>query len=346
MAECRKQTSEVQSSEANVPPGDFAGDAEPLAEDRQNYVPDALVAPKIAALGSSALNRLTKEQVADLSRQIEAGLYADMKLRTAEDGSEAITPGLRADLEQVAAEGRRAKDHLLVSNLGLVNFIAKRYTGRGLELPDLIQEGNIGLIQAVERFDHTKGTEFSTYATYWINRDILRAIADQTRTVRLPVHLAEAVNKLLYVRFDLIQHLNREPTNEEIAAQMGVSTEKVVELRHHNKSPLSINQEISDRREGELGDFIPDKTPSPEETVIKNIERQELLNLLDYLDSRTAGIIRARYGLDDDNPQRFREIGEGLHLTRERIRQLHNQGIHQLRMLARQYPQMGRGRNR
>ncbi|MFC9975578.1 RNA polymerase sigma factor [Spirillospora sp. NPDC127200] len=279
----------------------------------------------LKAIGRRQL--LTAEQEVDLAKRIEAGLYAEHKLET-----EKLTPQARMDLEWVAADGRRAKSHMLEANLRLVVSVAKKYSDRGLSLLDVVQEGNLGLIRAVEKFDYSKGYKFSTYAMWWIRQAIQRGFADSARTIRLPVHVLEMLSKLSRVERDMHQRLGREPTPEELAVELDKSPEQVRELLRTSRQPISLDSTIGEDGETRIGDLIED-TDSPEaaELVDRQLMADQLRRTLDILSPREAKIMAMRFGLYDGTPRTLDEIGKALGLTRERIRQLEKESLSKLR---------------
>ncbi|MEH1167513.1 sigma-70 family RNA polymerase sigma factor [Micromonospora sp. CPCC 205539] len=268
----------------------------------------------------------------ELSKSIEAGLYAEHLL-----GEDAVPGGVdRADLEWLVVEGDRAKDLFIRANLRLVVSIARRYVRSGMPMLDLIQEGNTGLVRAVEKFDYERGYKFSTYATWWIRQAISRAIAQQERTVRLPVHLVEDVNRMRNVARQLTRELGADPEPEQIAASLGVTVERVNELRRWSQDTVSLDTPVGDDGDTSLGDLVADSdAPSPEDIVLSGLERQRIEGLLNHLDDRSAGIMRARYGLEDGREHSLTEVASRFSLSRERIRQLEIQALGRLRELAR-----------
>jgi len=286
-----------------------------------------LVRVYLNEIGKVAL--LTAADEVELSKRIEAGLYADHLLSS----NNSFTPARRRDLRLLVADGERAKDHLLRANLRLVVSLAKRYTGRGMAFLDLIQEGNLGLIRAVEKFDYTKGFKFSTYATWWIRQAISRAMADQSRTIRLPVHLVEQVNKMQRVRRELNQTLGREATHAEIGHELDITEERVRELIDLSRDLVSLDQAVGTDDDASLGDFIADKrsTSEAEETVEAGLMRRQLSDVLDTLEAREAAVVRMRYGLDGVQPKTLDEIGRAFKLSRERIRQIERETMAKLR---------------
>jgi RNA polymerase sigma factor (sigma-70 family) len=280
-----------------------------------------LVRAYLNGIGRTKL--LTAAQEVDLSKRIEAGLFAE-ELLGGEAGNRIDDGALRADLALVAAEGRAAKDHLLEANLRLVVSIAKRYTGRGMAFLDLIQEGNLGLIRAVEKFDYAKGYKFSTYATWWIRQAITRAMADQARTIRIPVHMVEQVNRMVRARRDLAVALGREPRNGEVAAALGVPEFHVIELISYDREPVSLDQTVGDDGESALGDFIArvDPMQGPAGSFETGALRGEVEIVLSTLSQREQAVIRLRFGLDDGRQRTLDEVGREFGLSRERIRQI------------------------
>jgi RNA polymerase primary sigma factor len=281
-------------------------------------------------IGKVAL--LNAEQEVELAKRIEAGLYAAERLRRAEDGTDQLSPQLRRNLRWIVRDGQRARNHLLEANLRLVVSMAKRYTGRGMPFLDLIQEGNVGLIRAVAKFDYAKGYKFSTYATWWIRQAITRAMADQARTIRIPVHMIEVINTLGRVKRELLVDLGRDPTPEELAKEMNITPEKVLELQSYAREPLSLDQTIGDEGDSQLGDFIEDsQAVVAVDAVSFALLQDELQAVLGTLSEREAGIVRLRVGLTDGQPRTLEEIAHVYGVTRERIRQIETKTMSKLR---------------
>ncbi|MDP4334733.1 RNA polymerase sigma factor [Curtobacterium sp. A7_M15] len=277
-------------------------------------------------IGKVAL--LNAEQEVELAMRIEAGLFAEDKLQH----STGLSKPEERELRWVARDGQRAKSHLLGANLRLVVSLAKRYTGRGMQFLDLIQEGNLGLIRAVEKFDYTKGFKFSTYATWWIRQAITRAMADQARTIRIPVHMVEVINKLARVQRQMLQDLGREPTPEELARELDMTPEKVVEVQKYGREPISLHTPLGEDGDSEFGDLIEDtEAVVPADAVGFTMLQKQLESLLDSLSEREAGVIRMRFGLGDGQPKTLDQIGDTFGVTRERIRQIESKTMAKLR---------------
>jgi RNA polymerase primary sigma factor len=277
-------------------------------------------------IGKVAL--LNAEQEVDLAKRIEAGLFAEERL----NAGLKLEPKIRREFEWIASDGRRAKNHLLEANLRLVVSLAKRYTGRGMLFLDLIQEGNLGLIRAVEKFDYTKGYKFSTYATWWIRQAITRAMADQARTIRIPVHMVEVINKLARVQRQMLQDLGREPTPEELAKELDMTPEKVVEVQKYGREPISLHTPLGEDGDSEFGDLIEDsEAVVPADAVSFTLLQEQLHQVLDTLSEREAGVVSMRFGLTDGQPKTLDEIGKVYGVTRERIRQIESKTMSKLR---------------
>jgi RNA polymerase primary sigma factor len=317
--------------------GEESQDKSPVSGEDDENVPDA----RVAAAGASAdpvkeylkqigkVPLLNAEQEVELAKRIEAGLFADQKLG---EGSQSLSTEAQIDLEQVAEDGRRAKNHLVEANLRLVVSLAKRYTGRGMLFLDLIQEGNLGLIRGVEKFDYTRGYKFSTYATWWIRQAITRAMTDQARTIRLPAQVAEATSKLARVRRQMLQDLGREPTPEELAAELDMTPEKVIEVQKYGREPISLHTPLGEDGDSEFGDLIEDSEAiQPGEAVSFTLLQEQLHSVLDTLSEREAGVVSMRFGLTDGQPKTLAEIGKVYGVTRERIRQIESKTMSKLR---------------
>ena len=287
-------------------------------------------------IGKVAL--LNAEQEVSLAKRIEAGLYATYRMEQMEEAYAAgdkdakLTPAVKRDLRAIARDGRKAKNHLLEANLRLVVSLAKRYTGRGMAFLDLIQEGNLGLIRAVEKFDYTKGYKCSTYATWWIRQAITRAMADQARTIRIPVHMVEVINKLGRIQRELLQDLGREPTPYELSKEMDITEEKVLEIQQYAREPISLDQTIGDEGDSQLGDFIEDsEAVVAVDAVSFTLLQDQLQDVLHTLSDREAGVVKLRFGLTDGMPRTLDEIGQVYGVTRERIRQIESKTMSKLR---------------
>jgi RNA polymerase primary sigma factor len=322
-------------------PQEAAGEqsqAEPLVsgEDDENFP-----AVRAAAAGASAdpvkdylkqigkVALLNARQEVELAKRIEAGLFADHKLAAS---SGVLRAGQSIDLEQVAEDGRLAKNHLVEANLRLVVSLARRYTGRGMLFLDLIQEGNIGLIRGVERFDYTRGYKFSTYATWWIRQAIARAMADQARTIRLPVHISEAISTLARMQRQMLQDLGREPTPQELAAELDITLGELSEMQKYGREPISLNTPLGEDGDSEFGDLIEDsEAVQPGEAVSFTMLQEQLHSVLGTLSEREAGVVSLRFGLADGQPRTFDEIGKVYGVTRERIRQIESKTMYKLR---------------
>ncbi|MGH3630020.1 MAG: RNA polymerase sigma factor [Sciscionella sp.] len=316
--------------------GDFVWDEEESEALRQARKDAELTASAdsvrayLKQIGKVAL--LNAEEEVELAKRIEAGLYAAERIRQIQESAEKLTTQMRRDLRWIIRDGERAKNHLLEANLRLVVSLAKRYTGRGMAFLDLIQEGNLGLIRAVEKFDYTKGYKFSTYATWWIRQAITRAMADQARTIRIPVHMVEVINKLGRIQRELLQDLGREPTPEELAKEMDISPEKVLEIQQYAREPISLDQTIGDEGDSQLGDFIEDsEAVVAVDAVSFTLLQDQLQSVLATLSEREAGVVRLRFGLTDGQPRTLDEIGQVYGVTRERIRQIESKTMSKLR---------------
>ena len=308
------------------------GSAEVDLDDQTSVMGDS-VHTYLKSIGRTSL--LTAEQEVDLAKRIETGLFAEHKLET-ESG---LSPQFRDELEEVAADGRRAKAHMLEANLRLVVSVAKKYSDRGLSLLDVVQEGNLGLIRAVEKFDYSKGYKFSTYAMWWIRQAIQRGFADSARTIRLPVHVLEMLSKLSRVERDMHQRLGREPTPEELAVELDRTPDQIEELLRTSRQPISLDSTIGEDGETSIGDLIEDiDAPEASELVDRQLMADQLRHALDALTPREATIMAMRFGLHDGNPHTLDEIGKALGLTRERIRQLEKQSLSKLRHPSRAQP--------
>ena len=307
---------------------------------------EELPAARVAAAGASAdpvrdylkqigkVRLLSARQEVELAKRIEAGLFAEEKLAEEKlaGGSRVLRADRSTDLEQVAEDGRRAKAHLVEANLRLVVSLARRYTGRGMLFLDLIQEGNLGLIRGVEKFDYTRGYKFSTYATWWIRQAITRAMADQARTIRLPVHMVEAIGRLARVQRQMLQDLGREPTPEELAAGLDMTLARLIEVQKHAREPISLHIPLGEDGDSELGDLIEDSEAiEPGEAVSFTLLQEQVRSVLGTLSEREAGVVSMRFGLTDGQPKTLDEIGKVYGVTRERIRQIESKTMAKLR---------------
>jgi RNA polymerase primary sigma factor len=309
-----------------------------MAQPTRRRISDGLSEDPVRAylkeLGKVAL--LDAEGEVHLAQRIEAGVFAAERLRGAARSVEPLAPELRLDLKWIVRDGELARNHLLEANLRLVVALAKRYTGRGMAFLDLIQEGNLGLIRAVEKFDYTKGYKFSTYATWWIRQALGRALADQSRTIRIPVHVVEVVNRLRKLRRTLLQELGREPTVDELAEAMDISVTKLLEVQTYGRDPVSLDETVGEEGDTRLGDLIEDSQAVVAVDVVTfSLLQSELRTLLGTLSDREAGVIRLRFGLTDGRPRTLDEIGRVYGVTRERIRQIEAKTMTKLRHPAR-----------
>jgi RNA polymerase nonessential primary-like sigma factor len=317
----RERRIPAQSTEEPV----IAGALTDADLDAQSPAAD-LVRVYLNGIGKTAL--LTAADEVELAKRIEAGVFAQHMLDTGEN----LTAKRRSELSALVRDGHVAKNHLLEANLRLVVSLAKRYTGRGMPLLDLIQEGNLGLIRAVEKFDYSKGFKFSTYATWWIRQAITRGMADQGRTIRLPVHLVEQVNKLARIKRDLHQQLGRDATHEELSAESGIPAHKISDLLDHSRDPVSLDMPVGTEEDAPLGDFIEDsEATDAESAVISGLLQDDLRRVLATLDDREQHVIRLRYGLDDGQPRTLDQIGKHFGLSRERVRQIEREVMSKLR---------------
>ena len=315
-----------KEKEATFTLSDSDDSDEPVAQVTQAGATADPVKDYLKQIGKVPL--LNAEQEVELAKRIEAGLFAEEKLAENPD----LDTETRIKLEWISEDGRRAKNHLLEANLRLVVSLAKRYTGRGMLFLDLIQEGNLGLIRAVEKFDYTKGYKFSTYATWWIRQAITRAMADQARTIRIPVHMVEVINKLARVQRQMLQDLGREPTPEELAAELDMTPDKVVEVQKYGREPISLSTPLGEDGDSEFGDLIEDSEAIvPADAVSFTLLQEQLESVLDTLSEREAGVVRMRFGLSDGQPKTLDEIGKVYGVTRERIRQIESKTMSKLR---------------
>lgn len=326
----------AEPSEKDKASGDFVWDEDESEALRQARKDAELTASAdsvrayLKQIGKVAL--LNAEEEVELAKRIEAGLYATQLMSEYAEKGEKLPAAQRRDMMWICRDGDRAKNHLLEANLRLVVSLAKRYTGRGMAFLDLIQEGNLGLIRAVEKFDYTKGYKFSTYATWWIRQAITRAMADQARTIRIPVHMVEVINKLGRIQRELLQDLGREPTPEELAKEMDITPEKVLEIQQYAREPISLDQTIGDEGDSQLGDFIEDsEAVVAVDAVSFTLLQDQLQSVLETLSEREAGVVRLRFGLTDGQPRTLDEIGQVYGVTRERIRQIESKTMSKLR---------------
>ena len=326
----------AEPTEKDKASGDFVWDEDESEALRQARKDAELTASAdsvrayLKQIGKVAL--LNAEEEVELAKRIEAGLYATQLMTEMAERGDKLPAAQRRDMMWICRDGDRAKNHLLEANLRLVVSLAKRYTGRGMAFLDLIQEGNLGLIRAVEKFDYTKGYKFSTYATWWIRQAITRAMADQARTIRIPVHMVEVINKLGRIQRELLQDLGREPTPEELAKEMDITPEKVLEIQQYAREPISLDQTIGDEGDSQLGDFIEDsEAVVAVDAVSFTLLQDQLQSVLETLSEREAGVVRLRFGLTDGQPRTLDEIGQVYGVTRERIRQIESKTMSKLR---------------
>ncbi|TAM70345.1 RNA polymerase sigma factor [Mycobacterium sp.] len=326
----------AEPTEKDKASGDFVWDEDESEALRQARKDAELTASAdsvrayLKQIGKVAL--LNAEEEVELAKRIEAGLYATQLMTELSERGDKLPAAQRRDMQWICRDGDRAKNHLLEANLRLVVSLAKRYTGRGMAFLDLIQEGNLGLIRAVEKFDYTKGYKFSTYATWWIRQAITRAMADQARTIRIPVHMVEVINKLGRIQRELLQDLGREPTPEELAKEMDITPEKVLEIQQYAREPISLDQTIGDEGDSQLGDFIEDsEAVVAVDAVSFTLLQDQLQSVLETLSEREAGVVRLRFGLTDGQPRTLDEIGQVYGVTRERIRQIESKTMSKLR---------------
>ncbi|WP_288266083.1 RNA polymerase sigma factor [uncultured Bifidobacterium sp.] len=330
-----------QRHEPEVPPKAKGAFVMRDDDDDDNLTPSGNPKRRVIAAGATAdpvkdylkqigrVSLLNAEQEVDLSERIEAGLYAQHLLDTEGD---TMSFKRKRELKWAAADGKKAKDHLLEANLRLVVSLAKRYTGRGMLFLDLIQEGNLGLIRAVEKFDWKKGFKFSTYATWWIRQAITRAMADQARTIRVPVHMVEVINKLARVQRQMLQDLGREPTPDELARELDMPVEKVQEVQKYGREPISLHTPLGEDGDSEFGDLIEDTDAiAPSDAVAFSLLQEQFKQVLETLSPREAGVIKMRYGLEDGQPKTLDDIGRVYGVTRERIRQIESKTMSKLR---------------
>jgi RNA polymerase primary sigma factor len=326
----------AEPTEKDKASGDFVWDEDESEALRQARKDAELTASAdsvrayLKQIGKVAL--LNAEEEVELAKRIEAGLYATQLMTELTERGDKLPAAQRRDMVWICRDGDRAKNHLLEANLRLVVSLAKRYTGRGMAFLDLIQEGNLGLIRAVEKFDYTKGYKFSTYATWWIRQAITRAMADQARTIRIPVHMVEVINKLGRIQRELLQDLGREPSPEELAREMDITPEKVLEIQQYAREPISLDQTIGDEGDSQLGDFIEDsEAVVAVDAVSFTLLQDQLQSVLETLSEREAGVVRLRFGLTDGQPRTLDEIGQVYGVTRERIRQIESKTMSKLR---------------
>jgi RNA polymerase primary sigma factor len=299
-------------------------------QDAESYVSADSVRDYLKQVGRVAL--LKAEQEVELAKRIETGLYATERLRASTEDGAVVPAGLHRDLQWIARDGQRARNHLLEANLRLVVSLAKRYTGRGMGFLDLIQEGNLGLIRAMEKFDYSRGYKFSTYATWWIRQSVTRAMADQSRTIRIPVHTVEIINKLRVIQRELHQALGREPTLEELGRELDVTAARVLEIRQYSREPISLDQTIDANTDATLGDFIADSDGTEVAEIVSfTLLQTQLKAVLATLTEREAGVVELRFGLTDGQARTLDHVGQAYGVSRERIRQIESKAMHKLR---------------
>jgi RNA polymerase primary sigma factor len=326
----RRKAATRAEGQTQVGPARLADAGDGAAFEAQSVVSADPVRAYLREIGRAAL--LTAAEEVDLAKRIEAGLFAAERLRTATEPCDEAARQLHRDLRWIARDGDRAKDRLLEANLRLVVSVAKRYTGRGIAFLDLIQEGNLGLIRGVEKFDYTKGYKFSTYATWWIRQAITRAMAEQARTIRIPVHVVELINQLARARRDMLHRLGREPTPEELGTVLGITPERVLEIRRHDREPLSLDQTIGTEGDAQLGEVIEDSQAIvAADAVSFTLLQDQIRAVLATLSAREAGVVRLRFGLTDGRTRTLDEIGQVYGVTRERIRQIESKTMAKLR---------------
>ena len=322
--------SSVGSGETFVWDEQESGALRQARQDAESYVSVDSVRDYLKQVGRVTL--LKAEQEVELAKRIEIGLYATERLRASAEGGAVVPAGLRRDLQWIVRDGQRARNHLLEANLRLVVSLAKRYTGRGMGFLDLIQEGNLGLIRAVEKFDYSRGYKFSTYATWWIRQSVTRAMADQSRTIRIPVHTVEIINKLRVIQRELHQAMGREPTLEELGRELDLTAARVLEIRQYSREPISLDQTIDANTDATLGDFIADSNGAEVAEIVSfTLLQTQLKAVLATLTEREAGVVELRFGLTDGQARTLDHVGQAYGVSRERIRQIESKAMHKLR---------------